>query len=173
MEDLVFLTAHFIDNERKTVQAYWTEMNKSEIVEEIIEVKDTDLRWQNLMSYITVDELHENTYKNIKASEEAFREQVIEIARERGWIYDIDQAANSEIYKAIVKVMYQPFDPVEHKELLFFLKMELFEHEVVKKCLDKDLKKELRKAPDLIGAMEVACKIYRANHPLEDSGTAG
>lgn len=158
-----FVTAYFTNDERLTIQSYWTDEQTGDYIEYVIEVKEGDADYENLLEHITIDELHENTYQNIKASEEAIKEQVIAIAKERGWIYDISTDNNTEIYKAIANLLFREFDAEKHKETLFFTKLELFEQDGVKKCKDKNLKKQLRKAPDIVTCIELACKIFRAN----------
>ena len=81
--DFKFVTAHFTDDERLTVQSYWSNEVTGEYVEDVIEVKEDDPSYKNLLNYTTIDDLHENNYRNIKASDEAIKEQVIDIAKDR------------------------------------------------------------------------------------------
>lgn len=159
MNGYKFLTAKFIDNERLTVEALWVNENDDEIIPTIIQVKEGDAEWENLTQHITLDELHENTYQGIKSSEAALKEVALQIAKEKGWVIDIEQSFNSDIYRAIVKGIFVEFDPNEHKEQLFLLKLELFELDSVKACKDKTLKSRLRKAPNIIEAVKAAIDI--------------
>ena len=84
-----FLTAHFCNNERTTVESYWVTPDGLETRVEYIEAKEGDPNWENLLTHIDIDALHEATYKQIRAQNEAFKEDVIKIAKERGLIHDL------------------------------------------------------------------------------------
>ena len=61
-----FLSAHFSNNERTTVESYWITPDGKETRVEYIEAKDGDPNWENLLTHIDIDTLHEATYKHIK-----------------------------------------------------------------------------------------------------------
>ena len=159
MKDHKFVTAHFIDEQRMNVQSYWLNENTSDIIENITEVKKCSAVWNELLTHITIDKIHENTYENIRASDLAFKDLVVDIAKERNLVYDKADIMSADVWKVIAGVFVK-FNP-EKKEELFFLKMELFENEIIKQCADRELKKDLRKATDFVSAIEVACKMYR------------
>ena len=58
-----FLTAHFSNNERTIVEAYWTTPDGKETRVEYIEAKEGESNWENLLTHIDIDTLHEATYK--------------------------------------------------------------------------------------------------------------
>ena len=159
MKDHKFVTAHFIDEQRMNVQSYWLNEDTSDIIENITEVKKDSAVWNELLTHITIDKIHENTYENIRASDLAFKDLVVDIAKERNLVYDKADIMSADVWKVIAGVFVK-FNP-EKKEELFFLKMELFENEIIKQCADRELKKDLRKATDFVSAIEVACKMYR------------
>lgn len=159
MKDHKFVTAHFIDEQRMNVQSYWLNEDTSDIIENITEVKKCSAVWNELLTHITIDKIHENTYENIRASDLAFKDLVVDIAKERNLVYDKADIMSADVWKVIAGVFVK-FNP-EKKEELFFLKMELFENEIIKQCTDRELKKDLRKATDFVSAIEVACKMYR------------
>jgi|TARA_B110000211_G_C13994885_1_gene515750 hypothetical protein len=159
MKDHKFVTAHFIDEQRMNVQSYWLNEDTSDIIENITEVKKDSAVWNELLTHITIDKIHENTIENIRASDLAFKDLVVDIAKERNLVYDKADIMSADVWKVIAGVFVK-FNP-EKKEELFFLKMELFENEIIKQCADRELKKDLRKATDFVSAIEVACKMYR------------
>jgi hypothetical protein len=161
MKDHDLLTAHFTDNERTNICSLWVSNETSEIHEMHIECKDGDHHFEDLITHISLDDIHENTYKFMQQQSEELQNTVIDIAKKSGWIYDLEDL-DTQIYKAVVKAVFlDDFDPIKHKEQLFFLKMELFETNMVKNGKDRELKKQLRLATDLISCIEAACKIYR------------
>lgn len=164
MEGHDFLTAHFVNNERTIAAVFWVTPDGKETREEYIEANDDDT-WKNLLKHVTIDELHENTYKHIREQNDIFEEQVIAIAKKRGMIYDVDEV-NTEIYKVIGSAIFAPFDPEKDKEKLFMFKLQLFEIESIKNSKDKELKALLRKSKNVIEATKIAIQIVE-----ETSGT--
>jgi hypothetical protein len=154
-----FNTAHFTDNERTVIEVYW---EKDGVIRtENIPAKAGDTRYKNLMTHLNIDQLHENTYKFIRIQDEAYQNDVIRTAKERGLIYDVN-SINSNIYKALVEVLLAPFDPIEDKEKLFMTKLQIFEVETIKSSTRKDLKSKLRKAKTVLDAFELAIQISKA-----------
>ena len=72
-----FVRAHFTNDERTTVESFWTDGNVERV--EYIEAKDGDVSWENLLTHIDIDDLHEATYKHIKEQNEHFEDSVIKI----------------------------------------------------------------------------------------------
>ena len=156
-----FLTAHFSNNERTIVESYWTTPDGKETRVEYIEAKEGDPNWENLLTHIDIDSLHEATYKNIRDLDNSYKDQVIQIAKERGMVYDID-SINTDIYKAITAAIFKPFDPEEDKEKLFMFKLQLFELEQIKNNKNKTQKAKLRKSKNIIEALKAAIDIVES-----------
>ncbi len=156
-----FLTAHFSNNERTIVESYWTTPDGKETRVEYIEAKEGDTNWENLLTHIDIDSLHEATYKNIRDLDNSYKDQVIQIAKERGMVYDID-SINTDIYKAITAAIFKPFDPEEDKEKLFMFKLQLFELEQIKNNKNKTQKAKLRKSKNIIEALKAAIDIVES-----------
>lgn len=153
-----FVRAHFTNDERTTVESFWTDGNVERV--EYIEAKDGDVSWENLLTHIDIDDLHEATYKHIKEQNEHFEDSVIKIAKERGLIYDFDEQ-NTDVYKAFVQVLFSDFDPEKDKEKLFLYKLQLFEVDHVKKSKNSAKKKELRQAKSIVEATKIALSMMK------------
>jgi hypothetical protein len=110
-----------------------------------------------------MDEIHENTWTYIKDSEQAFKDQVVEIAKERGWLINMDDGGTSDFHKVIVDMIFEPYDEEIHKEKLFFLKIQIFERDFIKESKDKEAKKKLRRAKTPIEALKVAIEIFESS----------
>ncbi len=160
MEGHEFLTAHFLNNERTTIEVYWATKNDTRVT--YVEAKDGDPQYEELLSHIDIDTLHENTYKHIREQNSLFENQVIQIAKERGMIYDID-SINTDVYKAIAAAMFAPFNPEEDKEKLFMFKLQLFEVEQIRDSKDKEAKKKIRQAKTMLTACQAAINVYQGN----------
>jgi len=162
MEGHKFLNAYFINEERTVVESLWEEESTGHVREQVIVAEEDNASWKYLLKYTDIDTLHEMTYKRIKTLDEAYEDQVIEIAKKRGMVYDID-SVNSVVYEAIVKAIFKPFDPTEDKEKLFMFKLQLFEQESIKNSKNKTLKSKLRKSKTVIEAIKAAIEIVEEN----------
>ena len=156
-----FLTAHFSNNERTIVESYWTTPDGKEKKIKYKEAKEGDPNWENLLTHIDIDSLHEATYKNIRDLDNSYKDQVMQIAKERGMVYDID-SINTDIYKAITAAIFKPFNPEEDKEKLFMFKLQLFELEQIKNNKNKTQKAKLRKSKNIIEALKAAIDIVES-----------
>lgn len=154
-----FLTAHFSNNERTIATVYWG--NKDETVEEIVSAQEDAPDWQRLLEHMDIDTLHEATYKHIRDQVEAYENQVIRIAKERGMIYDINDI-DSGLHEILAEYIFRKFDSKRDKEKLFMFKLKLFELDFVKDSEDREAKTKLRKANNLIEALEVAINLYKS-----------
>jgi len=154
-----FLTAHFSDNERTNVEVYWVTPDGLETRVEHIEAKTGDPNWENLLTHISLEKLHEATYKQMHDQDMAFREDVIKIAKERGLIHDLTNLNDVETMKLIVDFIFGPFDPEKDKEKLYMFKLKLFEVDKIKKSSNREIKAKLRKAESLMDAIKATLEI--------------
>ena len=96
-----FIRAYFANNERTVVKAFYLNDEGNE-TPYVISAEDGNPQWKKLLQHITIDDLHENTYKHIRKADENFKSQVMLIAKERGMLLDID-AANTDSMKALCR----------------------------------------------------------------------
>ena len=155
-----FLTAYFANNERTVAKAIYVNDEGNE-VPFVVSVEDGNPQWEKILEKLSLDQLHENTYKYIKQSEEDFKAQVMSIAKDRGMLIDIDER-NTDAQKRLLDIIFNPDeDEKQRKESLFTFKLALFEFEAIKNSGDRETNAEIRKAEDLIGALEAAIKIIK------------
>ena len=154
-----FLTAHFCNNERTTVESYWVTPDGLETRVEYIEAKEGDPNWENLLTHIDIDALHEATYKQIRAQNEAFKEDVIKIAKERGLIHDLTNLNEVDTMNLIVQFIFGEFNAEKDKEKLFMFKLKLFEVPKIKASKNREVKAKMRKAENLLDAIKAAIEI--------------
>ena len=148
-----FVRAYFSNNERTTVESFWTDGEVERV--EYIEAKDGDPNWENLLTHINIDDLHEATYKHIREQNEVFEDSIIKIGKERGLLYDINEI-DTDVYKVLAQCLFGPFDEEKDKEKLFLYKLQLFELDAIKKTKSKIKKKNLRQAKSIIEATKIA-----------------
>ena len=169
MEGYEFLTAHFSNNERTVVEVFWTredEDGKPETIVEYIEASidkdgrpnEADQSWNNLLEHVDIDTLHDNTARHMAEQELEFERMVMDLARRKGLFDDID-IVNDNIHKHLVDFIFAPFDPVAQKEQLFMIKLQLFELPQVKASRERTAKTKLRKAENIMEAIQAAIEI--------------
>ena len=151
-----FVRAHFSNNDRTTVESFWTDGDVERV--EYIEAKEGDPNWQNLLTHIDIDALHEATYQHIKEQNAVFEESVIKLAKERGLLYDIDELS-TDTYKLLSNMLFKKFNKEEDKEKLFLYKLSLFEVPEIKESKSSVKKKKLRQAKNILEATKIAISI--------------
>lgn len=151
-----FVRAHFSNNDRTTVESFWTDGDVERV--EYIEAKEGDPNWENLLTHIDIDALHEATYQHIKEQNAVFEESVIKLAKERGLLYDIDELS-TDTYKLLSNMLFKKFNKEEDKEKLFLYKLSLFEVPEIKESKSSVKKKKLRQAKNILEATKIAISI--------------
>jgi len=159
-----FVSAYFKDNDRKNVLSYWEDPDSpGDLIEIVVEANEDDSEWRELLRHIALDEIHENTWSYIKESEQALKDQVIDIAKDNGWLINMDDGGTSDFHKILADMIFDPYDEEIHKEKLFFFKLQLFEKDFMKNSKDKEGKKKVRRAATPLDALKAAIEIYDAN----------
>jgi len=156
-----FIDAYFTNNERTVVSILW-ENDKKEVVEETVLAEANEPGWENLLNQpeVTIDKLHERTVNRNREQRALFEEQVVEIAKRDGLIYDGDHI-NTDVYKMFVRTIFNTeLEEKEVKEQLFMFKLALFELDKIKDSEDRETKAALRKAETLPAALKIACDLF-------------
>jgi hypothetical protein len=159
-----FIDAYFTNNERTVVSILW-ENDKNEVVEETVLAKANEAGWENLLNQpeVTIDKLHERTVNRNREQRAIFEEQVVEIAKRDGLIYDGD-VINTDLYKMFVKTIFNSeLTEKEVKEQLFMFKLALFELDKIKESDNREMKAALRKAETLPVALKIGCELFESD----------
>lgn len=159
-----FIDAYFTNNERTVVSILW-ENDKKEVVEETVLAEANEAGWENLLNQpeVTIDKLHERTVNRNREQRALFEEQVVEIAKRDGLIYDGD-IVNTDLYKIFVKTIFNTeLTEKEVKEQLFMFKLALFELDKIKDSNNREMKAALRKAETLPAALKIACELFESD----------
>ena len=147
--------AYFIDNDRKNIEVLTTSEDKKQIIPTIMPFDENNPSFKELMSVITVDDLHENTYQKKKDEQKIFETKVIEIAKKDGLLVD-DTKIDSKSYNKLVKAI---FEQGENEDQLFALKIALFELPGIRDSKNDELKKKLRQTKNKIDTLKIAFDI--------------
>ena len=147
--------AYFIDNDRKNIEVLTTSEDKKQVIPFIMPFDENNPSFKELMSVITVDDLHENTYQKKKDEQKIFETKVIEIAKKDGLLVD-DTKIDSKSYNKLVKAI---FEQGENEDQLFALKIALFELPGIRDSKNDELKKKLRQTKNKIDTLKIAFDI--------------
>ena len=157
-----FIRAHFGNNERTEVKAYYADDEGNQIPY-VISAEDGNPQWKKLLKHITIDELHESTHEYIRQSQEDYESEVMAIAKKRGMLLEFDEK-NSDSYKKLLDIIFtKDENETLAKENLFSFKLALFEFDAIKNSNDRETKAKIRKAVNTVDALESAIQIIKQN----------
>ena len=147
-----YITASFIDNERKNIEVLLRDEKNEKVISHIVEYDEKYPVCQELLKIITLDDLHENTFQKKKKEKKAVEEMVVKIAKRDGLVFD-EHRLDTKFYPTIVKAM---FEETENEDHLFALKLALFELKQIRDSKDVEVKKKLRQAKNKIELLKIA-----------------
>jgi hypothetical protein len=152
-----FLKAYFIDNERKNIEILTTSEDKKTVLPTIIPFDEKHPSFVALSKYISIDQLHEETYNKKKKEREIFEQKVIEIAKRDGLLLD-NTKIDSNFFPFLVKAL---FEDLENEDHLFALKLALFETEKVMNFKNNEVKNKLRKSKNKVEVIQCAIELFK------------
>ena len=150
-----YITAHFIDNERKNIHVLLKSDDGTSVYPYILEYNPDDPICQEFLKLCSLDQLHENTWLKKKEERKDFEDQVKRIAKKEGLIFD-ELKLDTKFYPTLVKAIFQGNENEDH---LFALKLALFEIEKIRDSKHSELKKKLRQSKTKIEALKIAFDI--------------
>ena len=136
-----FLTAYFVDNERKNIEIQTTTEDKKSVFTTIIPFKEENPQYQALNKFMTLDQLHESTHEKTKTEHELYKEQALNFAKDAGLVGN--EIAKDNYFGEIVKLITEDQENEDH---LFALKLAVFEIDAVKDSVDIEKKKLIRQS---------------------------
>jgi len=151
-----FIDAYFIDNERENIEILTTNEDKKQVFSTIIPFNEEHSEYKALMTIMSLDELHENTYKHKKEEKRLFDEHVINIAKKDGLVFD-EYKLDTKFYPTLVSAILKDQKDEDH---LFALKLALFENETINSSDNAELKAEIRKGKSKIEVLQAALKLF-------------
>jgi hypothetical protein len=140
-----FVSARYIDEAKENIEIL---LKDGDIIRpHIIEAKDNAPEFEELLKIISLDEIHELTYKSIKDGRKAFEDMVMKIAEAEGLV---EATRKTDEVQLIIDIITTE---IVDKEKLFKLKLSLFEMEKVKNSKARANKTALRKAETFVETM--------------------
>ena len=150
-----FVDAYFIDSERQNIEILATSEDKKQVFPTIVPFDENNHMFQALKSRMSVDELHENTYKKKQEERKLFEEQVVRIAKKDGLVFD-EYKLDTKFYPTLVKAIVENQDNEDH---LFALKLALFEVDKIRDSENTELKTNIRKGKTKVEVLLNALKL--------------
>jgi hypothetical protein len=150
-----YITAYFIDNERKNIEILLKNDDGVTVNPHIIEYDTKNQDCLKLLKLCPLDDLHKNTYEKKVGEKKGFEDMVMRIAKRDGLVFD-ELKLDTKFYPTLVKAIFQGNENEDH---LFALKLALFEIEKIRDSKDSELKKKLRQSKTKIEALKIAFDI--------------
>jgi len=152
-----YITAHFIDNERKNIEVLLKSDDGVSAYTHILEYDSEHPDCKELLEVCNLDQLHENTHTKVNEQKKDFEEMVMRVATKKGIIVDPEKVkVTPKIFKTLVKAI---FEDSENEDHLFALKLALFEVDEIRDSKNNELKKELRQKKNKIEVLKAAFDI--------------
>jgi len=151
--ELEFVDAYFTNNERTDIEILRKNAN-GDIVPESATINENDVLYQGILKNgITLDILHERTYKKIKHTKKSQLKFAEKIAKKE----------NSELFNEKVDMNIDwIFAEFSNKDVekLFKFKLKSFEYDFVKNSENRQLKSKIRKAQTPLEVLINVIEIY-------------
>ena len=161
-----YITATFIDNERKNIEVLLKSDDGVSAYTHILEYDSEHPDCKELLEVCNLDQLHENTWEKKKEETKLFEDSLVRVAEKTGLIkkiLKISQKAEAEtFFGALFDFLLT--DKKEHIDRLFNFKLHLFEQDVIKKSKNEKGKSNIRKAKTPLGAFKEFIKIWEESN---------
>ena len=157
-----YITASFIDSERKNIDVLLKSDDGKAVNPFILEYDPNNSICKELLSVVTLDQLHENTYIKKQEERKQFEKVVKKVAQKEGLLKKIIENVDSDFFKLLFDFLLS--SKQEHIDRLFNFKIFLFEQDIVKNCKDEDLKTAIRKSKTPLEALDKFLIIWKESN---------
>ena len=156
-----FITANFIDNERKNIEVLLKSDDGTAVNPYILEYNVNNTICQELLKLCSLDQLHENTHSKKQEERKAYISQVRKIAKREGLIDQIIEEVNPKFIELMMDFLLS--NKKEHIDRLFNFKIYLFEQDIVKNCKDQSKKTAIRKSKTPLEALKIYIELWESH----------
>ena len=160
LENGKFTHARYVSSKKDIIEAIWmwneVEDGETPYMQVAVEVDLEDPNYITLLDTFTTDEISTMTDQHAKEEAENFKVFVKEMALDYGLVYDPNAEQDASAHS--VDHIFEPPEGDDGTDLLFNIKLKIFDMEQVINSEDDDLKKELREADTPLKALYVAGK---------------
>lgn len=152
----LFTFARFANSKKDTIIATWYDSDVESYQEITIETNLESALYRKLLETFTVDEISTMTDQRIKEYKASFENMVKDMAARYGLVYDPSKAQPSTV--ASIDHIFTPPEGDDGIDLLFNIKLKIFDLPEVSSSTNADLKKKLREASTPLEALYIAGK---------------
>ena len=157
-----FITAHFIDGERKNIEVLLKSDDGTAVNPHILEYDVSNPNCQELLKFISLDQLHENTYTKKQEERKVFEAMIKRVARKEGLIKRIIEDVDPDFFKLLFDFLLS--NKKEHIDRLFNFKIFIFEQDVVKNSKNETIKSAIRKSKTPLEALDNFLIIWKESN---------
>ena len=157
-----YITAHFIDNERKNIEVILKDDDETKVYPYILEYNPKHPICKELLKVCSLDKLHENTWEKKKVERKDFESMVKRVAQKDGLLKKIIESVDSEFITLMMDFLLS--DKKENIDRLFNFKIYLFENDMVKNYKDENKKTAIRKAKTPLEALKFFIQIWEESN---------
>jgi len=150
------ITAYFIDAKKENIEMVLKSEDQKNTYVEVTPFDENNEQYKILTKIISLDQIHEITYKRIKEERRLFEKQMIDIAKKEGIILD-NHKLDTKFFPLLVDTIFND----KNEDELFALKIALFELDKIKKAPNDDKKKKLRLAKTKVQTLEAAFELMK------------
>jgi hypothetical protein len=151
-----FTHARYVSSKKDTIEAIWYDEEYKQYNQVAISTDLENLDYVKLLKTFTTDEISTMTDQHSREQAESFKLFVKDMATDFGLVYD-PNAANRETVASYEQI-FNPPEGDEGTDLLFNIKLKIFDLPQVVDSENTDLKRELREAETPLKALYVAGK---------------
>lgn len=151
-----FTHARFLSSNQNWIRAVWWNSDAERYEDVIIKANLENADYVKLLETFSVDEISTMTDQYLKDEQDNFINYVKGIALGHGLLYDPEASENRE--RLTIKNIFDFKDDEYHTDLLFNIKLNIFELEEVLNSENTELKKQLREAKTPLEAFYIAGK---------------
>jgi hypothetical protein len=151
-----FTHARYVSSKKDTIEAIWYDEEHKQYNQVAISTNLENPAYVKILETFTTDEISTMTDQNSREQAESFKLFVKEMATDFGLVYD-PNAANRETVASYEQI-FNPPEGDEGTDLLFNIKLKIFDLPQVVDSDNANLKRELREAETPLKALYVAGK---------------
>jgi hypothetical protein len=157
-----FITASFIDTERKNIEILLKDDEETKVYPYILEYNPDNPICKELLEICSLDQLHENTWQKKKDERRNFESMVKKVAVKEGFLKRIIENVDSDFFKLLMDFFLS--DKQEHIDRLFNFKIFLFEQDTVKNSKNEEVKTAIRKSKTPLEALDNFIIIWKESN---------
>jgi hypothetical protein len=151
-----FVEAKFFDGKKNEIMAVWEDKFNNTRYETVIEASSRDKGYQKLLETFSIDDIQQQTDEYNTKQEQMFLQYVKEIADFNGLIYDPESAEPNS--RLIIDHLFALPNGTAGQDLLFEIKLKIFDLPAIINSDNDDLKQQLREADTVLESFYIAGK---------------